>query len=113
MVVAFAGKILYFEMGNRVRYLPMNTAEEARRALGMAARMRRTLLGMSQEDVGKASGLNPANLSRIETGAADATVTTQCRLAAGLGWTVFQLWAEAEMVAAKLAERSSREGGAT
>ncbi len=64
---------------------------------------------MSQADLGRVTGLNPANLSRIETGSADMTVTTQCRVATGLGLTVFQLWAAAEAEMAGQAEQPTGE----
>ena len=111
MVAALVAMISRIQTKIRVPYGQMSTSEEARRALGTAILVRRTRLRLSQADLGKATGLNPANLSRIEAGAADMTVTTQCRVAAGLGINVFQLWAEAEREAVELAKHPDRDGG--
>lgn len=57
--------------------------------LGQLLRTRRTELGISQYDLADMSGVPQPNLSRIERGAATATLETYIRLCAPLGIDLF------------------------
>jgi len=61
---------------------------DARAALGAQLKAARTAHGLSQPALAKLSGLQQAEISRIETGIANPTADTLVRLAAALNLTV-------------------------
>ncbi len=70
-------------------------AEAERRAFGMAVRIWRIRRSWSQRELADRARLDRTHLSRIEQGEGDAAISTQGKLAAALGATVYDLWAMA------------------
>lgn len=66
--------------------------------IGGALRRHRTHSGLTLAELAVGAGISPAMLSRIETGAAAATLETLMRLAKTLGITVSSLFREIEDV---------------
>ena len=56
--------------------------------LGEAIMIRRKHLGMSQSDLAKASGIQQANISRIEKGHSNFTINQLKRIASALGASI-------------------------
>lgn len=56
--------------------------------LGEAIMIRRKYLGMSQSDLAKASGIQQANISRIEKGHSNFTINQLKRIASALGASI-------------------------
>ena len=56
--------------------------------LGEAIMIRRKYLGMSQLDLAKASGIQQANISRIEKGHSNFTINQLKRIASALGASI-------------------------
>ncbi len=69
---------------------------EIRRAFGLAVKLARTRRGWTQEQLGRAAGLDRGHVSRIERGDLDLTISTQQKIAAALGVTLAELVAQAE-----------------
>jgi transcriptional regulator with XRE-family HTH domain len=66
------------------------------RRIGSVLRRHRTRSGLTLAELAVGSGISPAMLSRIETGAAAATLETLMRVAKTLGVTVSSLFREIE-----------------
>jgi ribosome-binding protein aMBF1 (putative translation factor) len=69
---------------------------DMRRAFGLAIKLARTRRGWTQEQLGKAAGLDRGHISRIERGDLDAGITTQEKIAAALGLSLGELITQAE-----------------
>ena len=59
-------------------------AEDINIAFGKHLRNIRTQLGLNQDDVAAACGIDPTSISRLERGETNATLTTLLRLSKGL-----------------------------
>lgn len=68
---------------------------QQRKLLGQRVRALRQRSGMTQEQLGEAAKLFRTYIARIESGAADPTVSVLLRLADALGVTVHDLFAPA------------------
>jgi transcriptional regulator with XRE-family HTH domain len=69
---------------------------EIRRAFGLAVRIFRERRGWNQAELSRASGIDRAYISRIETGGADPGLRVQRRLAEALEVSLTELIAQAE-----------------
>jgi transcriptional regulator with XRE-family HTH domain len=69
---------------------------EIRRAFGLAVKLARTRRGWTQEQLGRAAGLDRGHVSRIERGDLDLGISTQQKIAAALGASLAELVAQAE-----------------
>jgi len=90
----FRGYMVYTRLGLGVPE-PKSTSDLLS-AFGLAVRHVRTGLGLSQEQLAAASGLDRTYVSGLERGRRNPTLTTQQRLAAALGMRVADLVAQAE-----------------
>jgi transcriptional regulator with XRE-family HTH domain len=75
-------------------------------ALGDVVRMQRRMRNLTQEDLGRASGLNPTHITAVERARKDVQFTTMLRLVKGLDMTPSELLAAYEARAAELLDRS-------
>jgi transcriptional regulator with XRE-family HTH domain len=66
--------------------------EAVRKALGVRVRSLRSLRGLSQEQLAEAGGLHWTHISGIERGQYNLTLETLCKLAAGLGISLSDLF---------------------
>ena len=69
---------------------------DIRLAFGLAVKLARTRRGWTQEQLGRAAGLDRGHVSRIERGDLDLSISTQQKIAAALGVTLAELVAQAE-----------------
>ncbi|NCO76633.1 MAG: helix-turn-helix transcriptional regulator [Cyanobacteria bacterium] len=65
-------------------------------ALGKSVKIQRTLLGISQEELGLRSGLDRTYISGIERGVRNPSFTALVALSQGLGLTVSELFFDLE-----------------
>lgn len=70
---------------------PPSVAEEAQRTFGATVQRLREQSGLSQDQLGRDSGMTPAEMKEIEEGRGDTTLFTIIRLANRLGTTVEEL----------------------
>ena len=66
-------------------------AEEINVIFGKHLRNIRTQLGLNQDDVAAACGIDPTSISRLERGETNATLTTLLRLSKGLSLSMREL----------------------
>ena len=69
------------------------------RALGHLVRQRRTVLGISQEELGMRANLDRTYISGVERGVRNPSITALVSLASGLGTTVSNLLEKLEIEA--------------
>ena len=69
------------------------------RALGDLVRQRRTVLGISQEELGMRANLDRTYISGVERGVRNPSITALVSLASGLGTTVSHLLEKLEIEA--------------
>ncbi|MEG3941481.1 MULTISPECIES: helix-turn-helix domain-containing protein [unclassified Microcoleus] len=69
------------------------------RALGDLVRQRRTVLGISQEELGMRANLDRTYISGVERGVRNPSITAIVSLASGLGTTVSNLLEKLEIEA--------------
>ncbi|MEG4346151.1 helix-turn-helix transcriptional regulator [Microcoleus sp. A003_D6] len=69
------------------------------RALGHLVRQRRTVLGISQEELGMRANLDRTYISGVERGVRNPSITAIVSLASGLGTTVSNLLEKLEIEA--------------
>lgn len=67
------------------------------RALGHLVRQRRTVLGISQEELGMRANLDRTYISGVERGVRNPSITALVSLASGLGTTVSNLLEKLEI----------------
>ncbi len=65
-------------------------------ALGKSIKIKRTLLGISQEELGFRCGLDRTYISGIERGVRNPSFTALMALSQGLGLTVSELFSDLE-----------------
>lgn len=66
-------------------------------ALGKAIRARRNAMGLSQEALADASGIDRSHMGKIERGERNVTILNVVRIAAALNGTVAELLLEAKL----------------
>lgn len=90
---------------------PVSTrAFNVQRSFGLRVRELRQAQGLTQEDLAERCGLFRTYMSRIETGAANPTLTMVHALATSLGVPIAALFG-AEVVAPAIGSRSSPRAG--
>jgi transcriptional regulator with XRE-family HTH domain len=67
-------------------------------ALGAAIEQTRKKAGLSQEELGGRTGINPSQLSGLERGARNPTYETLGQIADGLGTTIGKLTTRADRI---------------
>ncbi|ACT06358.1 MULTISPECIES: helix-turn-helix domain-containing protein [Dickeya] len=65
--------------------------------LGQTIRQRRELLGLSQENLASATGIDRSHMGRIERGERNVTLLNLLRIADALEWSLEQLFAAAKL----------------
>ncbi len=67
-----------------------------RQAFGLAVKLARTRRGWTQDQLGRAAGLDRGHVSRIERGNLDLGISTQEKIALALGASLSELVTQAE-----------------
>ncbi|WP_263063181.1 helix-turn-helix domain-containing protein [Dickeya dadantii] len=65
--------------------------------LGQTIRQRREFLGLSQENLASATGIDRSHMGRIERGERNVTLLNLLRIADELEWSLEQLFAAAKL----------------
>lgn len=65
--------------------------------LGQTIRQRREFLGLSQENLASATGIDRSHMGRIERGERNVTLLNLLRIADVLEWSLEQLFAAAKL----------------
>lgn len=78
-------------------------------ALGLAIRIRRQALGVSQEDLAFETGVHRTYLGAIERGERNPSLRNLCRIARALSVPLSELFEEAEQVARQTAMEQGRK----
>ncbi|WP_338084913.1 helix-turn-helix transcriptional regulator [Dickeya fangzhongdai] len=65
--------------------------------MGQTIRQRREFLGLSQENLASATGIDRSHMGRIERGERNVTLLNLLRIADALEWSLEQLFAAAKL----------------
>ena len=95
----------------KVRKAAASLADQAARSIGARLRSLRTLQKVTLTDLAKASGVDTATISRIETGKMSGTLESHIKLATALGYKITDLYAGIEEARTKDAVTVSSPSG--